>query len=956
MNTGIRVDNSACDNVCNGNFLESDLSVVSYNMHGYRQGKVLISNLIQTLSPDLVLLQEHWLTPDTLTKFNVEFSNYYAFGSSALGDMIESGPLVGRPFGGVMTLIRNDLLPVCECVNASERFVIVKVGDVLCVNVYLPCFGTVDRESIYEEVLEYICYWRSQYPACSCILGGDFNVDLDVLPSSSSRVIDIIKKFVSDNKLCRCDQLFVSPIRYTYLNEAQKHYSKLDYFMCDDVNVKCFEILDPDINFSDHLPILIRCVINTAAVEQSVKSSSATNSVIRLRWDHGNTVAYFSYSLQYLHPIFQELLQIEKAGFLCSDVHLIDEMYNQVVQILSNSASLFIPNYRQNFLKFWWNQELECLKQESIDSSLLWKSVGRPRSGPIYERRNRARRAYRSAIRKKENDSVHNYSNDLHEALLKKNGTAFWNCWNSKFENRARKSQQVDGITDPQLIAKRFAEHFAQSSSSQPNSSQPSADLENIYRAQRAHYVGSPHTEDFDFDTELIEEVISSLSRGKAAGADHLTAEHLHNCHPILCCVLAKLFNWMMRAGHVPPQFGISYTVPVPKSNVNFNKGLTVNDYRGISISPILSKVFEHCVLRRFSSFLTTSDNQFGFKKSLGCSQAIYSVRCIVDHYVSHGSTVNLCALDVSKAFDRMSHHGLFSKLISRFVPFTLLAVLEDWFSKCYTYVCWNSHYSAFFRLSRGVRQGGVLSPYLFALFIDDVIGSVARTNFGCKFRFINISIVLYADDILLLAPSIYSLQTLLTICENKLRSLDLEINVKKSMAIRIGPRFNAVCPPLLMSDGRQVQWVDCIRYLGVYIKSSRYFRCLFDRAKRSFYRSFNVVFGKIGRSASEEVILHLISSKCLPCLLYGLDVCPANRSEVNSLEFPFTRVLMKLFKTKSKDVVNQCQEFFGLLTVAELIRRRKLRFLSNYVASLNSICLLFRSVALAEQTSLFSS
>ena len=98
MNTGIRVDNSACDNVCNGNFLESDLSVVSYNMHGYRQGKVLISNLIQTLSPDLVFLQEHWLTPDTLTKFNVEFSNYYAFGSSAFGDMIESGPLAGRPF------------------------------------------------------------------------------------------------------------------------------------------------------------------------------------------------------------------------------------------------------------------------------------------------------------------------------------------------------------------------------------------------------------------------------------------------------------------------------------------------------------------------------------------------------------------------------------------------------------------------------------------------------------------------------------------------------------------------------------------------------------------------------------------------------------------------------------------------------------------------------------------
>ena len=68
------------------------------------------------------------------------------------------------------------------------------------------------------------------------------------------------------------------------------------------------------------------------------------------------------------------------------------------------------------------------------------------------------------------------------------------------------------------------------------------------------------------------------------------------------------------------------------------------------------SKVFEHCILRRFSAFLTTSDNQFGFKKSLGYFLAIYCVRNIVNHYVSHGSTVNLCALDITKAFDRLNH------------------------------------------------------------------------------------------------------------------------------------------------------------------------------------------------------------------------------------------------------------------------------------------------------------
>jgi len=89
-----------------------------------------------------------------------------------------------------------------------------------------------------------------------------------------------------------------------------------------------------------------------------------------------------------------------------------------------------------------------------------------------------------------------------------------------------------------------------------------------------------------------------------------------------------------MHSGHVPLEFGQSYTIPLGYSKVIvvILKDLvpTVHDYGGISISPVLSKVFEHCILRRFRSFLTTSDNQFGFKKSLGCTQAIYCVRSVV--------------------------------------------------------------------------------------------------------------------------------------------------------------------------------------------------------------------------------------------------------------------------------------------------------------------------------------
>jgi len=104
-------------------------------------------------------------------------------------------------------------------------------------------------------------------------------------------------------------------------------------------------------------------------------------------------------------------------------------------------------------------------------------------------------------------------------------------------------------------------------------------------------------------------------------------------------------------------------------------------------------------ILNRYADFLATSDNQFGFKKNSCCSHAIYSVRCVVDYYVKTGSTVNLCFIDISMAFDKMNHYGLFIKLMQKLVPVNLLRVLEVWFTIGSTCVNWCNFFSRFFLL-----------------------------------------------------------------------------------------------------------------------------------------------------------------------------------------------------------------------------------------------------------------
>jgi len=94
------------------------------------------------------------------------------------------------------------------------------------------------------------------------------------------------------------------------------------------------------------------------------------------------------------------------------------------------------------------------------------------------------------------------------------------------------------------------------------------------------------------------------------------------------------------------------------------------------------------------------------------------------------------------------------------------------------------------------------------------------------------------------------------------------------------------------------------MRYLGIFMISSRVFSCSFDQAKRAYYRSLNAIFDKLGRFASEEVILQLVASKCLPILMYGTEACCLKKSDINSLDFAVNRFLMKLFKTNNMSMM----------------------------------------------------
>jgi len=90
---------------------------------------------------------------------------------------------------------------------------------------------------------------------------------------------------------------------------------------------------------------------------------------------------------------------------------------------------------------------------------------------------------------------------------------------------------------------------------------------------------------------------------------------------------------------------------------------------------------------------------------------------------------------------------------------------------------------------------------------------------------------------------------------------------------MRMGPRFKVHCSDIVSIYGHEIKWANSIRYLGVCLTANSVHFCSFSHANRSFYRSFNAIFERVGRVASEEIVVELMKKKCIPVKVVKLPV-----------------------------------------------------------------------------------
>ena len=174
--------------------------------------------------------------------------------------------------------------------------------------------------------------------------------------------------------------------------------------------------------------------------------------------------------------------------------------------------------------------------------------------------------------------------------------------------------------------------------------------------------------------------------------------------------------------------------------------------------------------------------------------------------------------MDASKAFDKFNHFKLFRKLLDRKTPIVTVRILLFWYSKQTVCAKWGRCVSDYFSMSNGVRQGGILSPKLFSVYVDDLFDKLVESKVRCSIDNLCLNHVMYADDICLMASSPTALQELINICYDFSIRNDLSFNSFKSYFMVFKPKSYKLSCPLLYMDSQNCQvlkYADNVKYLG---------------------------------------------------------------------------------------------------------------------------------------------
>lgn len=916
----------------------------TFNCHGLKQSCDYVAHRL--MSCDVACLSETWLRPsekvlvDRLVhsceaggeKFSVFFKS-----SMCDTDLVYSG----RPFGGLAMIVRKSEKFNCSEIKIdSDRLMAVALKDSLdniiqvIVNVYMPFYNSSDK-SCTEEFIKTLDFLQNVIDSYSGVASvkvvGDFNARLP-----NRQVLDrrwfrqrgfnphsyVLYDFIVSNNMYAADMTFPQTVGYTYSCVTRNIFNWIDHVLClerESESIQDCKIIESDgTNVSDHLAVRLEFELSCAVRgEISCTDSFLANAFIRQPdWTDADR-----------NTVYASLLEkrlLDMPGIDMCDVSDIVELGQIVERRLSAITDAIHGATRESGClcskkfkpKPFWCPELSALKDRKRFWWSLWVSADRPRSGVLYDVHKYLKKRFRQVCRRNMYGGIHREVSTVNHLYKSGNLKKFWNRLKSLGRSRVNSKLKSDD----------FASFFAKTMS---DSQGELSDFQRRIRELVEHKASglqdrvSPPV--LDISPFEIREKIKILNTGVSPGCDGVTADHLaHGLSDTLCAVLANVFSIILTYGIVPSSFKLSIIVPIiKKSTLNPD---TVESFRPISLSSVFSKIIELIVFPSFK----IHDTQFGFQEGKGTGFVLNLVNDATSCFVGGGSPVYLCSLDAQKCFDSIWHDGLLFKLID-LMPDSHWLFLHNWYKSSFAAIRWNSQLSYTFEISRGVRQGSILSPTLFNIFINDLMIMLDESDTGLRIFDQKVNSCAYADDITVFSSTVVGLQRLIDMCVDYSKTWRFKFGIKKTKTIVFGDQLLSSKPVWTLGSD-DIESTDLIELLGVEMDSdcsySSHVRNRVRKCRQCIYKYSTCGMSYPG--LDNEVKSYLWKTVGVPTLLYGTEAIPLKNCDFRSLETAQATLVKNCFGLCKRSHHSRFLAALNLHKIEDVIVRNSVLFFNR--------------------------
>ena len=727
------------------------LSLLTWNVRGILHGADYVHH---TLSQpvDVIALQEHWLPYDKVHHLNsfkdmklVTYNCKYPKSNCSRGS------------DGLSILLNNKSLWKAQCVPVQSDYAIaVKLTqqhycDVFVIACRLPSTNVLHSTycNALNELMDVYDYLSVKG---TTLIMGDLNSD--ICKRALSPRDKLLHSAISDRNLVH--SLSVLPSNssgYTCRSKNNMFLSMIDYILvpsCVTEHVTECTIIDTcPFSVSDHSP----CYLSLTLTPAENGNHNVDYGISKWNKASEDDISFYqciiegylnSYSLFHVNPNQQ---------------HNIDAYNDLITASLMHAGSRCIPHskYRPYLKPFWKSNGLNDAHYYMRAARREWVSNGRPR-----EDNSVLRSAYKD--RKREFRRLYRISKRCNKKqMLKEIETSAELDVNSFYKTVRKQRARITNVPElhydgengstPLDICRLWGKYY--SDLAQPHSSEH---FDNEFKDYISSFVDNieqnVHSHDEDLEKQFtfpeVKEAVKSLSKNKSPGPDKITNEHMLYAGDTLITHLCVLFNKIVSHHYVPKEYRLGMVIPIYKGK---NDKRDPRNYRGITLTSCLGKLFEKLLLKRIEIKLSKSQPdfpdllQFGFRKEHGAIMSVLTLMESIQYYLQRDSPVFASFLDNEKAFDRIWHDGLFYKLYQLGVTGNTWKLLHHCYTNNYAFVSYQGEKSDSYIVRQGVGQGRVISSWFFLVFINDLITALREANCGIRVCGMDVPAVLLADD-----------------------------------------------------------------------------------------------------------------------------------------------------------------------------------------------------------------